>query len=76
MDTVNLKQFRNNLELLTEQVVDNHAPLKVTSRSGDTFVVISADDWEREQETVYVLQNSSLMKQIVESLATYTKVQD
>jgi antitoxin YefM len=28
---------------------------------------MSAEDWEREQETLYVLQNSSLMKQIAES---------
>ena len=27
--------------------------------------------WEREQETLYVLQNSSLIKQITESIKTY-----
>jgi antitoxin YefM len=32
---------------------------------------MSADDWDREQETLYVLQNNSLMKQIAESLATH-----
>jgi antitoxin YefM len=36
-------------------------------------VVISAEDWEREQETLYVLQNSSLMKQIAESISTHVK---
>jgi len=33
---------------------------------------MSADDWEREQETLYVLQNRDLMRQIAESLATHT----
>ena len=42
-------------------------PLKVTRRNGNDFVAIGAEDWERDQETLYVLQNSSLMKQISES---------
>ena len=73
MDTVSVNQFRDNLKTFVEQVVSNHAPIKVTRRSGEAFVVISADDWEREQETLYVLQNNSLMKQISESLSTHTQ---
>ena len=39
-----------------------------TSRFNVTrFVVISSEDWAQEQETVYILQNKSLMKQIVDS---------
>ena len=41
--------------------------------SGDDFVVVSAEDWEREQETLYVLQNSSLMKQIAASSDSHAK---
>lgn len=71
MDTVSVNQFRDKLKTFVEQVVTNHTPLKVTRRAGEAFVIISADDWEREQETLYVLQNSSLMKQIADSLATH-----
>lgn len=73
MDTVTVNKFRDNLKSVVEQVVSTHTPVKVTRRSGEAFVVVSADDWEREQETLYVLQNTSLMKQIAESLATHTK---
>lgn len=73
MDTVSVNQFRDNLKTFVEQVVNNHNPIKVTRRAGEAFVVISADDWERDQETLYVLQNSSLMSQIAESLATHNK---
>lgn len=31
----------------------------------------SAEDWEQEQETLYVLQNKSLMEQIERSLETH-----
>jgi antitoxin YefM len=71
MDTVSVNKFRDNLKDFVEGIVRNHVPLKVTRRSGDDFVVISAEDWEREQETLYILQNNSLMKQIAQSLDTH-----
>ena len=71
MDTVSVNQFRDKLKFFVEQSVSNHTPLKVTRRSGEAFVVMSADDWEREQETLYVLQNTDLMQKIAESAATH-----
>jgi antitoxin YefM len=73
MDTVSVNQFREKLKSYVEQVVTRHEPIKVTRRAGDAFVVMSADDWEREQETLYVLQNTGLMRQISESLATHSE---
>lgn len=75
MDTVSVNQFRDNLKTFVEQVLSNHTPIKVTRRAGEAFVVMSADDWEREQETLFVLQNNSLMTQIAESLATHSQQQ-
>lgn len=71
MDTVSVNQFRDNLKSLVEQAVSKHEPLRVTRRSGEDFVVLSAEDWEREQETLHILQSSDLMKQIAASLATH-----
>jgi len=71
MDCVSVNRFRDNLKSLVEQVVSKHVPLKVTRRGGDDFVVVSADDWEREQETLFVLQSSDLMRQIGNSLRTH-----
>ncbi|MDP7595590.1 MAG: type II toxin-antitoxin system Phd/YefM family antitoxin [Pseudomonadales bacterium] len=73
MDSISVNRFRDNLKTFVEQVVSSHAPIKVTRRSGEDFIVVSAEDWEREQETLYVLQNSSLMQQIARSLATHTR---
>ncbi|MGQ7249902.1 type II toxin-antitoxin system Phd/YefM family antitoxin [Halomonas sp. V046] len=42
-------------------LISDHEPLKVTRREGEAFVVMSADDWEREQETLHVLQSKNLM---------------
>lgn len=75
MDTVSVNKFRDNLKSFVEQVVSRHEPLKVTRRAGEAFVVMSADDWEREQETLHVLQSKSLMQQIADSLDTHTRGQ-
>lgn len=55
-----------------EEVVQDHVPLRVKRRGGQDFVVVSAEDWEREQETLYVLENRSLMEQIERSQKTHT----
>jgi len=73
METVSVNQFRSNMKNFVEQAASAHVPLKVTRRSGGAFVVMSAEDWERDQETLYVLQNSSLMKQISESAHTHAE---
>lgn len=71
METVSVNKFRDNLKQLVEQSLSKHEPLRVTRRSGEDFMVISAEDWEREQETLYILQNTSLMQQLAESAKTH-----
>lgn len=71
METISVNQFRENLKSFVEQAVGKHEPIKVTRRAGEAFVVISAEDWEREQESLYILQNRDLMQQIASSLTTY-----
>ena len=73
METVSVNRFRDNLKILVEDVIHNHEPLKVTRRAGEDFVVVSAADWEREQETLHVLQSSDLMRQIATSVKTHSK---
>ena len=71
MDSVSVNKFRDNLKSVVELAASRHEPVKVTRRSGGDFIVMSAEDWEREQETLYVLQNSSLMAQIATSLQSH-----
>jgi antitoxin YefM len=68
---LSVNQFRANLKQYVDQAVDNHEPLQVSRKNGEAFVVMSLEDYEREQETLYVLGNASLMEQIQESLQTY-----
>jgi antitoxin YefM len=68
---MSIQEFRSHLREAVEKVAEDHVPLRVKRRAGRDFVVVSAEDWEKEQETLYVLQNRSLMEQIERSLKTH-----
>jgi antitoxin YefM len=71
MREISVHEFRSHLREQVEEVVEDHVPLRVKRRGGQDFVIVSAEDWEREQETLYILQNKSLMEQIERSLKTH-----
>ena len=73
MDSISVNQFRDNLKTYVEKAVNEHEPIKITRRAGDDFIVVSAEDWEREQETLHILQSSSLIQQIADSMATHAQ---
>lgn len=72
MEQLSVNKFRANIKDFVDKAISNHEPIRVTRRGGKDFIVISAEDFDREIETVYVLQNKSLMNQIQESLQTYS----
>ena len=71
--TLSVNQFRANLKYYVDNAVDKHEPLTVSRKNGEAFVVLSLDDYNREQETLYVLNNNSLMGQVEESFLSYKK---
>jgi len=71
MRQLSVNKFRANLKTFVDQSINDHIPLHIKRRKGRDFVVLSAEDYEREKETLFVLQNSSLMMQINESMKSY-----
>ena len=71
MRELSVNKFRANIKEFVDRAILHHEPFRVNRRTGKDFVVISAEDWERDQETLYVLQNTSLMSQILESVKTH-----
>jgi len=68
---LSVNKFRANIKGFVDKAIEEHQAIRINRRSGKDFIVISAEDWEREQETLYVLRNNSLMRQVTESLETY-----
>lgn len=71
MEVMSYSHFREKLAAVLDSVSNNSTVVKVTRQNGKAAVVMSLEDWERDQETLYVLQNKSLMRQIAESLQTH-----
>jgi antitoxin YefM len=68
---LSVNKFRANIKTFVDKVIDEHQAIRVNRRLGRDFIIVSAEDWEREQETLYVLRNNSLMSQVAKSLVTY-----
>ncbi|MEI7726101.1 MAG: type II toxin-antitoxin system Phd/YefM family antitoxin [Bacteroidota bacterium] len=73
MIELSVNKFRANLKVFVDKAIDEHLAIRVNRRSGKDFIIVSAEDWEREQETLYVLRNKSLLSQVAESLVTFQK---
>ena len=73
MREISVNKFSANIKSYVDSAASNHQPFRVNRREGNDFVVISAEDWERDQETLYVLQNTSLMNQLSDSIKTHSK---
>ncbi|MDJ0569365.1 MAG: type II toxin-antitoxin system Phd/YefM family antitoxin [Pleurocapsa sp. MO_192.B19] len=69
MDILSASQARANLFKLLEQVNQDSKPCIITSRRGDG-VLISKDDWESIQETLYLQSIPDMRESILEGMAT------
>jgi antitoxin YefM len=72
MIELSVNKFRANLKDFVDKAIEEHLPIRVNRRTGKDFIIVSAEDWERDQEILYVLRNKSLMRQVAESLQTYS----
>ncbi len=69
--TLSVNKFRANLKYYIDKSIENHEPLEVSRKNGGAFIVLSLEDYNREQETLYILNNNFLMKQIELSLKSH-----
>ena len=69
MDIHSASQARANLFKLLEQVNQESKPCIITSRKGDG-ILISKDDWESIQETLYLQSIPGMQQSIIEGMAT------
>lgn len=63
METTNITNARANLFKLAQAAVESHEPITLTSKSGDV-VLISKEDYDAMQETLYLQTNKGLAKDI------------
>ena len=66
--SISASEARRRLFPLLEQVNTDHEPGRITSKAGDA-VLMSADDYDSWQETVYLLRSPENARRLMEAVA-------
>jgi antitoxin YefM len=66
--SISASEARQRLFPLIEQVNSDHEPVRITSKGGDA-VLMSADDYDSWQETVYLLRSPENARRLMEAVA-------
>jgi antitoxin YefM len=65
---VSASEARSRLFPLIQQVNDDHTPVRISSRGGDA-VLMSAEDFDSWQETIYLLRSPANARRLMEAVA-------
>jgi antitoxin YefM len=66
--TISASEARRDLFPLLKRVNDDHTPVRISSKGGDA-VLMSAEDYESWQETVYLLRSPANARRLMEAVA-------
>ncbi|MFF1697089.1 type II toxin-antitoxin system Phd/YefM family antitoxin [Streptomyces sp. NPDC058257] len=66
--TISASEARKDLFALIKRVNDDHTPVRISSKSGDA-VMMSAEDYDSWQETVYLLRSPANAQNLMEAVA-------
>jgi antitoxin YefM len=62
MESINITNARNNLFNIAKSTLESHEPVTITTKVGDV-VMISKEDYESLQETLYLHTNKGLARE-------------
>ena len=65
---ISASEARSRLFPLIQQVNNDHVPVRISSKGGDA-VLMSADDFDSWQETIYLLRSPSNARRLMEAVA-------
>lgn len=65
METVSITNARNDLYRLAENAAQYGIPVRITGKKGDV-VLLSADDWDAIQETIFLNTNKEVRDSILD----------
>ena len=67
--SISVSQARANIFKLIDETNQSHSPIIITGKNNDA-VLLSLDDWNSLQETLYLISMPKMRKSIVEGLNT------
>ena len=69
MTTLNVTEARAKLYSLIDETAESHQPIKITGKRSNA-VLLSEDDWNAINETLYLLSVTGMRESIVEGMDT------
>jgi prevent-host-death family protein len=69
MPTTTVSDARANLYRLIDEAAESHKPVRITGKRHNA-ILLSEDDWESIQETLYLLSIPGMRESIKEGLNT------
>jgi len=80
MNTISINQAKTNFQEVVQSVLDDVTPTIVMTESGQSIVMLSLDEYNAWQETLYLLSTPAnaahLQQSIAEDQAGYTIVRE
>lgn len=73
MRTLNYTTARQNLASAIDKVVDDHTPLVITKGSDKAVIMMSLDDWNAWQETMYLLRSPANAERLLRATDDFDK---
>lgn len=67
MNSINATTARKNLYQLIADVNNNSTPITITNSRGKNAVLLSEDDWNALQETIYLNSIPGMVESILEA---------
>ena len=69
MDTLSVTEARSRLFRLVDETAETHRPILITGQRNNA-VLISQEDWNAIQETLYLNSIPGMTESIIEAMAT------
>jgi len=73
MRTLNYTTARKDLANAIDNVIDDKTPLVITKGSDRAVVMMSLDDWNAWQETMYLLRSPANAEQLLNAISDFDK---
>ena len=74
MRTLYYNIVRKNLANAIDNVVNDHTPVIITKGSDKAVVIMSLDDWNAWQETMYLLCSPANAERLLEATRDFEKL--
>jgi len=68
MKTFSYTKVRSNLAKMMDEVCDDHSPIIITRQDSRPVVLLSLEDYEAIEETLYLIKNPVNAKRILDSI--------